>query len=39
MIYEDYKKLTADQIADLVKQKAELENYIRLERIKNTTAF
>ena len=39
VILEDYKTLTADQLANLTKQKAELENYIRLERIKNTTAF
>ena len=39
VILEDYKKLTADQIANLTKQKEEAEKYITLERLKNSTAF
>ena len=39
VILEDYKTLTADQLANLTKQKEELEKYISFERMKNTLAF
>ena len=39
VILEDYKTLTADQLANLTKQKEELEKYILFERIKNSLAF
>jgi hypothetical protein len=39
VILEDYKTLTADQLANLTKQKEELEKYISFERIKNSLAF
>ena len=39
VILEDYKQLTADQLANLTKQKQELEKYIALENLKNTKAF
>ena len=39
IILEEYKQLTADQLANLTKQKEELEKYIALENLKNTKAF
>lgn len=39
VVLEDYKTLTADQLANLTKQKEELQKYISLERLKNSTAF
>jgi hypothetical protein len=39
IILEDYKKLSADQLANLTKQKEELEKYIAIENLKNTKAF
>lgn len=39
LVLENYKKLTADQLANLTKQKTELEKYISLETMRNTKAF
>ena len=35
MVYEDYKKLSEDELNTLRKQKLELEDFIKFEKIKN----
>ena len=35
MVYEDYKKLNEDELNLLRKQKLELEDFIKFEKIKS----
>jgi len=35
MVYEDYKKLSEDELKNLRKQKLELEDFIKFQKIKN----